>query len=150
MELLLIKFNSLAFIFPEVITLCFLFLTLPVTTATDERNISKLKTDKEISKYFDGTETAIWLVTIIYRNRNDDGWLMTEMMNEDGLINQFSKKGNKNVYLIWIVWLVFLRIRNFIFDKFLPFIRPQLIFIQDPLKARYTTDRSIDNTKILV
>lgn len=59
MELLLIKFNSLAFIFPEVITLCFLFLPLPVTTATDERNISKLKTDKEIPKYFDGTETAI-------------------------------------------------------------------------------------------
>jgi len=42
-ELLLVKFNNLASSFPEVITACFLFLTLPVTTATAERSFSKLK-----------------------------------------------------------------------------------------------------------
>lgn len=42
-ELLLIKFNSLASSFREVITACFLFLTLPVTTAIAERSSSKLK-----------------------------------------------------------------------------------------------------------
>nr|CAI5818433.1 unnamed protein product [Callosobruchus analis] len=42
-ELLLLKFNSLASSFPEVITACFLFLILPVTTATAERSFSKLK-----------------------------------------------------------------------------------------------------------
>ena len=42
-ELFLVKFNSLASSFPEVITACFLFLTLLVTTATAERSFSKLK-----------------------------------------------------------------------------------------------------------
>nr|CAI5869191.1 unnamed protein product [Callosobruchus analis] len=35
-ELLLVKFKSLASSFPKVITACFLFLTLPVTTATQK------------------------------------------------------------------------------------------------------------------
>ena len=42
-ELLLINFNSLASSFPEVITACFLFVTLPGKTATTERSFSKLK-----------------------------------------------------------------------------------------------------------
>nr|CAH7759852.1 unnamed protein product [Callosobruchus chinensis] len=55
-ELLLVKFNSLASSFPEVITACFLFLTLPVTTATAERSFSKLKLIKNYLRTSRGQE----------------------------------------------------------------------------------------------
>nr|CAI5849508.1 unnamed protein product [Callosobruchus analis] len=55
-KLLLVKFNSLASSFPEVITACFLFSTLPVTTATAERSFSKLKLIKNYLRSSMGQE----------------------------------------------------------------------------------------------
>lgn len=42
-ELLFVTYNSAASCFPNVLSAMFIFLTLPVTTATAERSFSKLK-----------------------------------------------------------------------------------------------------------
>nr|CAH7738850.1 unnamed protein product [Callosobruchus chinensis] len=53
---MLVKFSSLASSFPELITASFLFLTLPVTTATAERSFSKLKLIKNYLRTSMGQE----------------------------------------------------------------------------------------------
>lgn len=97
MELLLIKFNSLASGFPEVITACFLFLTLPVTTATAERSFSKLKLIKNYLRTSMGQErlSDLSLLSI-------EAEILEKLKSSsaiDDLINQFAEKKARKVYI---------------------------------------------------
>ena len=85
-ELLLIKFNSLASSFPEVITACFLFLTLPVTTGTAEISFSKLKLIKNYLRTSMRQERLSDLSVLSIKAEN------LEKLKMDDLINQFADK----------------------------------------------------------
>lgn len=89
-ELLLIKFNSLASSFPEVITACFLFLTLPVTTATAERSFSKLKLIKNYLRTSMGQERLSDLSLLSIEAETLEKLKSSSAIND--LINQFAEK----------------------------------------------------------
>jgi len=59
-NLLFVTYNSAASCFPNVLTAMFIFLTLPITTATAERFFSKLKLIKnylsEVARQFANAE----------------------------------------------------------------------------------------------
>lgn len=96
-ELLLIKFNSLASSFPEVITACFLFLTLPVTTATAERSFSKLKLIKNYLRTSMGQERLSDLSVLSIEAENLEKLKSSSAM--DDLINKFAEKKARKVYI---------------------------------------------------
>ncbi|CAH2002434.1 unnamed protein product [Acanthoscelides obtectus] len=89
-ELLLVKFNSLASSFPEVITACFLFLTLPVTTATAERSFSKLKLIKNYLRTSMGQERLSDLSLLSIEVETLEKLKSSSAIND--LINQFAEK----------------------------------------------------------
>ena len=89
-ELLLVKFNSLASSFPEVITACFLFLTLPVTTATAERSFSKLKLIKNYLRTSMGQERLSDLSLLSIEAETLEKLKSSSAIND--LINQFAEK----------------------------------------------------------
>lgn len=96
-ELLLIKFNSLASSFPEVITACFLFLTLPVTTATAERSFSKLKLIKNYLRTSMGQERLSDLSLLSIEAETLEKLKSSSAIND--LINQFAEKKARRVYI---------------------------------------------------
>lgn len=96
-ELLLIKFNSLASSFPEVITACFLFLTLPTTTATAERSFSKLKLIKNYIRTSMGQERLSDLSLLSIEAETLEKLKSSSAMND--LINQFAEKKARRVYI---------------------------------------------------
>lgn len=96
-ELLLIKFISLASSFPEVITACFLFLTLPVTTATAERSFSKLKLIKNYLRTSMGHERLSDLSLLSIEAETLEKLKSSSAIND--LINQFAEKKARKVYI---------------------------------------------------
>lgn len=94
-ELLLVKFNSLASSFPEVITACFLFLTLPVTTATAERSFSKLKLIKNYLRTSMGQERLSDISLLSIEAETLEKLKSSSAIND--LINQFADKKARRV-----------------------------------------------------
>lgn len=94
-KLLLINFNSLAFSFPEVITACLLFLTLPVTTATAERSFSKLKLIKHCLRTSMGQERLSDLSILSIEKEELEKLKLSSAM--DVIINTFAEKKARKV-----------------------------------------------------
>jgi len=96
-ELLLIQFHSLSSSFPEVITACLLFLTLPVTSATAERSFSKLKLIKNYLRTSMGQERLSDLSVLSIESENLAILKSSLVMND--LINKFAEKKARKVYI---------------------------------------------------
>nr|CAI5844793.1 unnamed protein product [Callosobruchus analis] len=94
-ELLLVKFNSLASSFPEVITACLLFLTPPVTTATAESSFSKLKLIKNYLRTSMGQERLSDISLLSIAAETLEKLKSSSAIND--LINQFAEKKARRV-----------------------------------------------------
>nr|CAI5839645.1 unnamed protein product [Callosobruchus analis] len=94
-ELLLVKFNSLASSFPEVMTACFLFVTLPVRTATAERSFSKLKLIQNYLRTSMGQERLSDISLLSIEAENLEKLKSSSAIND--LINQFAEKRARKV-----------------------------------------------------